>query len=57
MVSVKFQVLFIALGIAIIVSILPNNIVCACTCWPPGTAKEELANSDYVFQGKVTTIT
>lgn len=48
--------LLLAIVIAIIALIPPIRIAYACTCAPVGTAKEELAISDYVFQGRVTSV-
>jgi hypothetical protein len=50
------HLLFLATIIATVGLMYPNQVAYACTCAPLGTAQEELANSDYVFQGRVTTV-
>jgi hypothetical protein len=50
------HLLLLALVIATIALIQPNRIAHACTCVPLETSKKELAKSDFVFQGRVTTI-
>ena len=50
------RLLFLAIVIVVVGLIYPKQIAYACTCAPIGGAQEELVNSAYVFQGKVTSV-
>ncbi len=57
MIKKNCKLLFIMLFLSLFASLNSNSHVCACTCAPVGTTSEELQYADYVFLGKVTSIT